>query len=244
LNNFSQKKPKILSSRLVVRPYLSWRYRLLIVFIFGLLLLILSLGMYEIGKQATNLPFDITEEKLASIYDPGTCRQTKKQKLCTQIGDLIQQLQITHTANDDLAKQIKSLTHENNHLKEKLVFFQHLMSGNTKHGISIHQFNLKEMAIRGTYRYTLTLTQGGERPSDFKGSLQFQVKLLQNDQHKTVPLVNKDSQQNFPLNFKFLHRFEENFKVPPGTTVESIQVQIYEGYNNKIILTQTIQPVL
>ncbi len=159
------------------------------------------------------------------------------------MGDLIHQLQISDTASENLATQIKLLTNENDHLKEKLVFFQHLMSGNTKSGISIHQFSLKETDTPGKYRYALTLIQGGERPSDFKGNLRFQVKLLQNDQSKTIPLISKDSQQNFPVNFKFLHRLEENFNIPPDTIVESLQVQIHENNDSKAILTQTAQPM-
>ncbi len=198
--------------------------------------------MYETGKQSVGTRSDLTEEKTAFLNDAETCRQTKKQKLCTQMGDLIHQLQISDTANENLAQQIKLLTNENNQLKEKMIFFQHLMSGNSKNGISIHQFSLKETTIPGNYRYALTLIQGGERPSDFKGTLRFQVKLLQNDQRKTIPLLNKHSKQDFPINFKFLHRLEESFQVPPDTVVESIQVQIHDINDKKTILTQAVQP--
>jgi hypothetical protein len=242
LSKLFQKKPNILPPRVVVRPYVSWPSRLAIIIASCLLLLSLSWGIYETGRRSVNMPLDLTEEKLAYLYDPGACRQTKKQKLCTQLGDLIHQLQISDTANENLAIQIKSLTHENDHLKEKLVFFQHFMSGNSKSGISIHQFSLKETDTPGKYRYALTLIQGGERPSNFRGNLRFQIKLLQNDQSKTIPLISKDSQQNFPINFKFLHRLEESFSVPPDTIVESLQVQLHENNDNKAMLTQTTQP--
>jgi hypothetical protein len=245
VNKFFQKKPKILSPRVVVRPHTSWPYRLVAIVISCLLLLLLSWGMYEAGSQSANTQNNnMVQEKLEHLYDPGTCRQTKKQKLCAQIGDLIQQLQISNTANKNLAKQVKLLANENDHLKEKLVFFQHLMSGNTKDSISIYQFSLKETQTPGKYRYTLTLIQGGERPSDFKGNLRFQVKLLQNDRSKTIPLINKNSTQDFPINFKFFHRLEESFKAPTDIIVESLQVQLYESNNSKAILTQTVQPAL
>ncbi len=215
----------------------------MITIICGLLLLALSWGMYEAGRHSIQPQLELIEEKFAFDYDPGTCRQTKKQKLCTQMGDLIHQLQISNTANENLGAQIKLLTNENDHLKEKLVFFQHLMSGNSKSGISIHQFSLKETETPGKYRYALTLIQGGERPSDFKGNLKFQVTLQQNGQSKTIPLTNNDSDLNFPITFKFLYRLDESFKVPPDTMVESLQVQIYEHNDNKkVILTQTTQP--
>lgn len=226
-----------------MRPHLSWTYRIMVAVICCLLLLSLSWGMYEAGRYSAQPQQEWIEEKLAFEYDAGTCRQTKKQKLCTQMGDLIHQIQISTTANENLGKQIKLLTNENDSLKEKLVFFQHLMAGNTRSGISIHQFNVKETDTPGKYRYALTLIQGGERPSDFKGNLKFQVTLQQNGHSKTIPLISSSSDENFPINFKFLHRLDESFKVPADAVVESLQVQIYEQNDNKkVILTQTTQP--
>ncbi len=241
---FFQKKPKILSPRVVVRPHLSWQFLLTATVICCSFLTLLSWGMYEAGSQSVNAQDGIDQEKLAYSNDPGTCRQTKKQKLCNQIGDLIQQLQISNTANENLAEQVKSLANENDHLMEKQVFFQHLIASNTKNGLSIYQFSLKETQTPGKYRYALTLIQGGERPNDFKGNLRFQVKLLQNNQSKIIPLTNKNATKDFPANFKFFHRMEESFNVPPDTIVENLQVQIYKNDDNKVILTEIVQPAL
>lgn len=243
LKKLFQKTPRILSPRVVVRTHLSWPYRIMLTVVCCLLLLSLSWGMYEAGRYSVQPQHVWNEEKMVLDYDAATCRQNKKQQLCTQMGDLIHQIQISTTANENLGKQIKSLAHENDSLKEKLVFFQHLMAGNTKSGISIHQFNVKETETPGKYRYALTLIQGGERPSDFKGNLKFHVTLQQNNQSKTIPLISSTSQENFPINFKFLHRLDESFKVPTDAIVESLQVQIYEQNDNKkVILTQTTQP--
>jgi hypothetical protein len=237
-----QKKPQILSPRVVVRPHRSWQFRLLAAMAICSLLMLLSWGMYEAGRQSANTHNDAIEEKSTYLFDPGSCRQTKKQQLCTQIGDLIQQLQISTTANQNLAEEVKSLASENDQLKEKLVFFQHLVASNTKSGISIYQFNLKETETAGKYRYALTLIQGGERPSDFKGSLRFKVKLTQNGHSKLVPLTSNNSKQDFPVNFKFFHRLEEHFQVAPDTTIESIQVQIYKNGDKKPLVIETVQP--
>ncbi len=237
-----QKKPQILSPRVVVRPHRSWQFYLLTAIAACSLLALLSWSMYEAGKQSINDHSDTIEEKSTYLFDPSGCRHTKKQQLCTQIGDLIQQLQISTTANENLAEEVKSLASENDQLKEKLVFFQHLVASNTKSGISIYQFSLKETETPGKYRYALTLIQGGERPSDFKGSLRFKVKLLQNGQSKAVPLTSKNSKQDFPVHFKFFHRLEESFQIAPDATVENIQVQIYKNGDKKPLVTETVQP--
>ncbi|MBS0424916.1 MAG: hypothetical protein JSR71_10965 [Proteobacteria bacterium] len=237
-----QKKPQILSPRVVIRPHRSWQFHLLTAVAVCSLLALLSWGMYEVGRQSVNDHDDTIEEKSTYLFDPGSCRQTKKQQLCTQIGDLTQQLQISTTASQNLAEEVKSLASENDQLKEKLVFFQHLIAGNTKSGISIYQFSLKETETAGKYRYALTLIQGGERPSDFKGSLRFKVKLTQNGQSKAIPLTSKNSKQDFPIHFKFFHRLEEIFQVAPDTMVENIQVQIYKNGDKKPLVTETVQP--
>ncbi len=238
------KKPKILSSDVVVRPQWSWRRLLFFIVMSAVLLLALSWGMYEAGKAAAAGNHSVIQEKFDFTYDPGVCQQTKKQKLCTHIGDLTHQLQMNSTTSDNLSLQVKSLTYENDQLKEKLIFFQHLMSGNSKNGISIHQFNLKATDTPGKYRYTLTLIQGGGKPTDFKGKLRLQVKLQQNNQSKTIPLTTKEGSTDFPVHFRFLHRLDESFQVPADTSVESLQVQIVENGNDKALLTQTAQPAL
>ena len=221
------------------------------------LLIAICWGMYQAGKHAAIEQQDVVESNSTNsaptdtsatihAFDPGTCRQTKKQKLCSEIGDLTQQLQINTTANQNLAEQIKSLTSENDQLKERLVFLQHLVSSSTKNNVSvsIHQFNLKETPTPGQYRYALTLMQNGDKHhSAFKGNLRFLVSLVQNKQHKTIPLTNKQSKRDFPVNFKSFHRFEESFKIPPNTTVENIQVQIFKSGDSKAILTGTAKPM-
>ena len=242
------KNTPILSSRVIVRSYPSWRYRIVVILVFCLVLFLVSWGMFEAGKQSRDnlVVEDFTEEKFDNnlSYDPATCRQTKRQQLCTEIGELIHQVQIHSTVNESLLKQIKTLTYENDQLKEKAVFFQHLMSGTSKSGVSVYQFQLKETETPGKYRYTLTLTQGGKRPNDFKGRVRFYITLYQNDETKIVPLVNSESKVDFSVDFKFLYRLEDTFKVPEGISVKNMQIQIYENNHRDVLLTQTTKPIL
>lgn len=246
-----QKKPDILSQRLIIRPQLSWQKRFTIAIVGCVLLLALCWSVYEAGTRAAIEQLENYEqnEYLSDtgepnyVFDPGMCRQTKKQQLCSEIGDLSQQLQINTTANQNLAEQVKSLINENDQLKEKLVFLQHLVSGNIKGSISVYQFSLKETSTPGLYRYALTLLQGGEKNENFKGNLRFQVKLLQNKRSKTVPLTTQNAKREFPVDFRSFHRFEESFKVPPNTVVENIQVQIFKSGEKKVLLTEIAKPV-
>ncbi|MCB1949815.1 DUF6776 family protein [Nitrosomonas sp.] len=245
MNKLFKKNSELLPERVIVRPYTSWRTRMLVIFLFCSLLLMLSWGMYEAGRRTAGVVDAASLTKLSEPYHVTTCLQKKRTELCTQLAELTRQFQIVQTTNEDLAKQTRLLSKENNRLKEELDFFEHVMSGNTKidNGISIHQFSLKKDAQPGVYRYSVSMVQGGQRPKDFHGSLKFFVNLRQKDQRKTVLLANKEAEQSFAINFKFYHRIEESFRVPPDAIVESMKVQVFEQNDAQAKLTQTAEPM-
>ncbi len=244
-------KGGISSSRVVVRPYVSWQSRLLILLVVCLFLTLLSWGMFEIGKGMAERGMaeqnNVSPQKISGEpYKVEACLQNNRKSLCAQLADLTRQLQIVQTTSNALAEQARELGRENNQLKEELDFFEHVVAGNTKidSGISIHHFNLKNDDNPGVYRYTVSLVQGGQRPKEFNGNLKFFVNLRQNEQTKTVLLTNKNKKQNFPISFKFFHRLEESFKVPPDTKVDSIKVQVFEQNDTQVKLTQTVELTL
>lgn len=243
-NKLFKKKSELLPERVIIRAYVSWKTRLLIVFLVSMLLAMLAWGMYEAGKRTAGAVDAASLATLSEPYHVATCLQKKRSELCTQLAELTRQFQIVQTTNEDLARQTRSLSKENNRLKEELDFFEHVMTGNTKidNGVSIHQFNLKKDAQPGVYRYSVSMVQGGQRPKDFNGSLKFFVNLQQNDQRKTVLLTNKNAEKSFSISFKFYHRIEESFKIPPDTIVESMKVQVFEQGDSQVKLTQTAEP--
>lgn len=208
-----------------------------------LFLLLLSWGMYEAGKRTTvEKKESISHIKQREWYDIGECSKKNEESLCVQLAELTRQFQILQTTNDDLVRQTKQLSKENNLLKGELGFFEHVMAGNTKldSGISIHHFSLKKDNNPDVYRYSLSLVQGGARTQEFNGYLKFLVNLRHNEQRKKVMLTNNNAQQNLSVYFKFYHRIEENFKVPPGIEVESIEVQVFEKNDRQVRLTRTV----
>ncbi|MCW5608165.1 MAG: hypothetical protein KIT26_08925 [Nitrosomonas sp.] len=241
-----KKKPNIISSRMVVRPYISWPFRLMVVMVTCFCLLLLSWGMYEAGKRtATGKtgPASQIKQKEWQWHNAGECLEKDGETLCTQLVELTRQFQILQTTNDDLVKQTKQLSKENSLLKGELDFFEHVMTGNTKldSGVAIHHFNLKKDNNSDVYRYSLSLVQGGPRTQEFNGHLKFLINLRQNEQRKKVMLTNQHAQQNFPVHFKFYHRIEENFKAPSDMEVESIEVQIFEKNDRQARLTKTVE---
>ncbi len=236
-------KSGIFTSRVVIRPYIPWYFSLLVAVIIIALLFALAWGMYEAGSRSAKYHNETQNMELDPLFDSGTCIQKNREDLCTQISRLVRQQKTNSAIHQDLSKQVKFLGDENNHLKEELAFFQHLMSGNAKinKGISIYRFKLIKGQPTGIYRYTLSLVQGGRRPKDFQGTLKFSVKLKQNNQIKMVSLASKSTSKDFSVEFKFYHRMEESFQVPANATVESLQVQVFEKDVANAKLIQTIE---
>lgn len=240
-----KNKSNITSPRVVIRPYIPWGLRLLAIFIFISLLLALSWGMYSFGNKSSNMNTSnsgkFINEELIALYDPNTCLQDHTQERCAVLSKFARKLQMNNTVHDDLTKQIRSLGEENDHLKEELVYFQHLMTndGDTASGISINRFNLTQGQSARQYRYTLLLTQGGQRPKDFQGNLKFLITLRQNSEKKVIALASSDSSKLFPVNFKHYKRIDKSFQVPENTIVENIQVQVFEKNKSEAKLTQT-----
>ena len=200
--------------------------------------------MYSYGSKSSDTNTSngkLINEELIALYDANTCLQAHTQERCAVLSKFARKLQMNNTVHDDLTKQIRSLGEENNRLKEELVYFQHLMTndGDTASGISINRFNLVQGQSARQYRYTLLLTQGGQRPKDFKGNLKFLVTLRQNSEKKVIALASSDSSKSFPINFKHYKRIDKSFQVPENTIVENIQVQVFERNKSKAKLTQS-----
>ncbi len=242
-----RSKTNISAPVMVVKAHVPWYKRVLLTAIGLLLVALLAYGAYETGKGtgtvdsgnvATNDP------ALEQILEASNCLKKYNEALCTQIADLVRQLQISNATRVDLAKQVKSLDEENERLREDLSLFQRLISGNDEAAdaeLVIHRFSLEPSQIPGEYLYTLLLAQGGKRLKNFIGNLEFAVELKQDDDKKLISLVDENASKGFPVNFRYYHRLEKSFQVPTETVVESLQVRIFENGESKPILTKTIQ---
>lgn len=236
---------KITSPRVVVRPYIPWHLRLFAIAVLICLLAALSWGMYIFGSKSakTQIEDKQIDNEFISSYDPNACQKMDKNERCSLLTRFARKLQVDNTVHEDLTNQIKLLGEENDRLKEELVYFQHIMSsdGDTTSGVSINRFDLAQGQSPRQYRYTLLLTQGGQRPKDFEGSLKFLVTLHQNTQKTVVALTSDNSSKLFPVNFKHYKKIEKSFQVPENAVVENIQVQVFEKGNTKAKLTQTVK---
>lgn len=153
------------------------------------------------------------------------------------------QRQIEAVTYGDLAKQVKGLSTENASLKDDLAFFQSLLpAAGRDDTIALGRLKVEPDTVPGEFRYRMLLVQGGQRPADFQGHVQFVVSVVQGTEKivLALPPVADGKTLEFQLNFKSFQRVEGVFKIAPGAVVKSVQVRVYQNGASAPKLTQTV----
>jgi hypothetical protein len=226
-----KRKFGIFAPQVSVRPHVPWYLRWLVIIILAVLVLLLCWIMFDAGRQYTSFDKNGISHELDQLSDFNSRLKRENEKLRTQVTGLMRQLQMDGTTRSNITERLKDLGYKNTRLKEELVFFENLVSGKGKAAgnVFIYHFKLKKGQSPGEYRYNLVLLQGGEKINDFKGKLAFTAYLWQDGKKVKMPLTGKDSPEEFNLKFKFYHRVEKTFEVPPDTMVEGLEVQVFES---------------
>lgn len=234
-----KRKSGISVSRVAVRPQTPAYVRWLVVGVLTLLALGLSWGMYDAGRNSGFDKNEVTYE-LDRLSRLNADLQQDNEELHVRVAGLDRQLQMDLVVREDIAKQVKTLEHENTRLKEDLAFFQNLGSapGKNEQRISIGRLKLERGNFPGEYRYGLLLVQGKQRPGDFHGRLEFTVNFQQNGEKMAMPLA--DSTSITEVSFKFYQRVENVFRMPPDAVVESMEVKVFEKGIAQPKLVQTV----
>jgi hypothetical protein len=225
-----KRKFGVFAPQVTVRPHVPWYLRWLVYVVLIALLVLLSWIMFDAGRQFTSFDKKGINHELDQLSDFSARLKRDNEKLRSQVTGLERQLQMDRTTREDISRQIKTLVDENTNLKEDLVFFQNLISGDGKaaENIFIYHFKLERGQSPEEYRYILVLLHGGQHTNEFKGKLAFAVHLWQDGKKVVMPLPSESSSGAFSINFKFYHRIERTFKAPSNAVVKGLQVKVFE----------------
>jgi len=233
MNKLRQIKRRfsIAAPRLAVRPHLPWYLRWFLAMPVFLLAAWLAWWAYGSGLELAGFHREQTEDELSHLKQQVSTLQSENAKLTSQLVDFERQMQMDHAANTEMERQLRGLNEEKAHLNEDLAFFQNLtQSGNREENLSVQHLKVVRDTLPGEYHCSMLLVQGGQRPKDFHGSLQLVVNVVR-DGDQTVmvfPAEKSPETAAYQLDFKYYQRVERSFQLPSGTTIESVQVRIYE----------------
>jgi len=234
--------------RLSVRPQAPWYTRV----VWALLLILATGGIgwwaYNTGLESAGFYRQQAEIELTQLRNQTEGQQSEIADLSSKVASLERQVQMEHAASMELVAQTKSMNEENLRLKEDLTLFQGLTVPGTREGkLSVQYFRVERDALPDEYRYRLLLVQGGQqRAPAFQGKFQLLVNIRNGETKSVLLFPQSDATQTsevssvdgvdhalekstYQLNFKHYKRIEHSFRLPPDTTIESVQVRVYEN---------------
>jgi hypothetical protein len=199
---------------------------------------------YDSGLEIAGFHRGQTEEELARLREQVAKLEAENVQLSDQLAQSERQVQIEQASNRETTNQLKSLSDENVHLQEDLVFFQNLTATHGKEGeLAIHRLKLERDKMPGEYHLRMLLVQSGERAKKFNGNYQLVATVMEN-QEVTTHVFPQESSANaqFQLGFKYYQRVEQSIQLPPDAELKNVQVRIFEQGSSEPKVRQTVNP--
>ena len=233
----------ISAPRMIVNTHIAWYWRWLGMIVVASISLALAAWIYDAGRRFAGFDRSEVEEELARLRESSGKMQGEIGRLRGLSDASESRLKIEQTAQAQLAAQVKALEDENNRLKEDLAFFENLIPSERRGDkVSIHRFTVLRDTLPGEYRYRLLVLQGGRRDREFQGSLQLVVEMQQGGRNGMIVLPDESpaAAPSFKLSFKFFHRVEGTFRVPPAAKVRAVRVRVLESGSNEPRASQSV----
>jgi hypothetical protein len=224
-----------------VRSNLPWPLRwVAFAIVFGFSASI-SLWAFEFGKEISGLDKGVKQalekSRLLNVALEAEVAQMKRER--------DQALSISNTAGtvmtseraaqEKLIEQIKTLTADNQGLKDDLGFFEKLIPPAGNEQISIRALQA-EFRSQREIRWQVLIIQTAKNSPEFSGRLEVSLSGLQNGKPWTslVPA----GQQAFKI--KQYGRFDGVYEIPPLVVVKEVTTKVLEGSVIKAVKTQKI----
>jgi hypothetical protein len=162
--------------------------------------------------------------------------------LKSELTVLERQRQIELASYEDLARQVKQLTHENARLREDVALVQAISADSKVAGIKVSSARVEPNSVPGEFVYRIVLLQTGSRSKHFRGHYQLVVNLLHDGERRGMTLPGPEESADVPyrLDFRVHQRLDGTFRVDPTAVVLSVELRVFEGRQSQPQLMQTV----
>jgi DNA-binding transcriptional MerR regulator len=229
------------SSRMAIRSQLAWYWRWLANLVMMAVVAAAVWILVQNSHRITGFSLDEVRDQLKALEEEN---RGMKRELETARGTLIErdrQLQIERASQTELARSVAQLQEENATLKEDLGFLRRLMSsGATPEGIGVTDLKVERAGQPNEYRYRMVLTQGGQRKQDFRGRVQIVARVQEGPGVNSITFPDPASGEGGTFEFRFYHKVEGRFTIPPGATLRSVDVRVLAVPGGQVKLSRTI----
>jgi hypothetical protein len=224
----------ISAPKLAIRTHVAWYWRLLSIIVILSVSMAFSFWIYDAGRKIAGFQSDESFREIESL----------REHLAKVDGELVQlrsyadsresSLQMERATLKQMALQVKALEAENVALKEDLAFFEGLVPASElgeESAVRIDHFRVEQDKDSREVRYRLLVVYNASRQvKDFKGALQFLVKVQQGgkDVMLTFPSASEKNTQRFRFEVKRFHRLDGVFTLPDGVVVKSVEARLLQ----------------
>jgi hypothetical protein len=232
----------ISAPRMTVRTHLAWYWRWAGMVVLASISLALAAWIYDAGRRFAGFDRSEIEQEVSRLRESTARLAQEAAGLRSRVDASDSQLKIEHSAQMQLAAQVKALEEENRRLKEDLAFFENLGPGGDR--LTINRFTVHSDVLPGEYHYRMLVSMGGgRRDRNFQGSVQFVVKVRRQGRNDMILIPDASHSENpaFKLNFKYFQRVEGRFRVPGEAGVQSVQVRVFEQGISQPRATQSVE---
>jgi cell division protein FtsB len=228
--------------RVAVRTHMPWYLRWLARGFVAVSVIVLVWIVLE-PSRSTALVGGQGESALTDLRNQIAEREKANAALKSELTVLERQRQIERASYDDLARQVKELTHENARLREDVALVQAISAADSKvDGVKVSSARIEPNSVPGEYIYRIVLLQTGSRAKQFHGRYQLVVNLLHNGERRgmTLPGPGDSGDAPYQLDFRVHQRIDGTFRVDPGAVVRSVELRVFEGRQSQPKLMQTV----
>ena len=230
------------SSRMAIRSQLAWYWRWLLNLLMMGIVAAVVWWLVQNSYRITGFSVDEARQQISALGEENASFKRDLDAARAALIERDRQLQIEKAAQTELARNVAQLQEENAGLKEDLGFLRRVMSsGTTPEGIGVSDLKVEREGAGNEYRYRMLLTQGGQRKQDFKGRVQIVARVAQGANTNTLTFPDPSQPETAgSFEFKFYHKVEGRFAIPPGGVLKSVDVRVLAVPGGQVKLSRTI----
>jgi hypothetical protein len=231
----------IAAPRVAVRTHVPWYLRWLVLSLLVASSVALGMWMYDAGRRFAGFDATEAEKEISAARSELAVAREELARLRGMSNAAESKLAIERTAQQDLAKQLRSMEAENARLREELAVFESTLSADPKKAapVSIQRFRVEPELRAGEYRFNLLMLAMGVKRDEFRGRFELIVSLNQGGRDVMMTLPRSAGDDGFNLGFKHFQRIQGTFQVDPAARVSGVQVRVYENGTAEARATQT-----
>src|SRR3954466_2905747 len=223
----------IAARHVAIRSQIPWYWRWVGVAVMVGISAASAAWIYDAGRRFAGFDRSEVQEELGRVKRSLDDTRSELERLTVIANAADSRVSIERTAQQNLAKQIRTLEQENERLKEELATFESMLSSEARsgNGVSVYRFKVDPDVLPGEYRYRLLLlTPSSRREREFHGRLELVVNLTEGGRSAMMsfPEQADAGAAAFKLGFKYFPRVEGTFRISPKAKVETVQVRVYE----------------